>query len=221
MVLPCALPRTGLAETPASTSSQDLPQVLILGELERGAVLGDTPPLIQLGVPEIESFGVASVSELVDELAPETQSSRGRSDAQPVPLLNGRRISSWAEIGDIPSEAVERVEVFPEDLALKYGYSADQKVVNFIVQEHYRAFSADGEGDVTGTGDAAVAKGNLGLHQTHRGRAAQPRSVLRAGRDAAREPAWLRTVTAGSPFDLIGNRHGLPGREPAARLIPP
>ena len=123
------------AQAPAGASSSDLPQILVFGDLERGAVISDTPPLVQFDPPEIETFGVASASDLLAELTAETQSSRGRADAPPVLLLNGRRISSDAEIRDIPAEAIERVEVFPEDVALRYGYAADQKVVNFVVQE--------------------------------------------------------------------------------------
>jgi len=43
----------------------------------------------------------------------------------PVLLLDGRRISSDAEIRDIPAEATERVEVFPEYVARRYRHAAD------------------------------------------------------------------------------------------------
>src|SRR5580658_9533975 len=92
-VVQCALVGECWAQAPAGESSSSLPQVLVLGELEPGSVTGDTPPLIQFSPPQIQSFGVASVSDLLTELQPETQSARGRTDAQPVPLLNGRRIS--------------------------------------------------------------------------------------------------------------------------------
>jgi hypothetical protein len=46
-------------------------------------------------------------------------------------------VSSFAEIARIPTEAIERMEVFPEELALKYGYRADQKVVNIITRERF------------------------------------------------------------------------------------
>jgi hypothetical protein len=204
-LLPCARSQVCLAQASATAASPDLPQVLILGDLERGAVLGDTAPLIELSAPQIESFGVSSVSELLTELAPETASSRGRTDAPPVPLLNGRRISSWAEIGDIPTEAIERVEVFPEDLALKYGYAADQKVVNFIVREHYRALSADGEGEVASEGGAVVARGHLDyIRLTEGGRLNLDLSFEQDNRLLERQRG-LHTITAGSAFDQIGN----------------
>ncbi len=214
-----ALGRECLAQVPAGAASPDLPQVLILGDLERGAVLGDTPPLIQFTPPQIQAFGVASITDLLAELTPETQSSRGRTDAPPVPLLNGRRISSWAEIGDIPPEAIERVEVFPEDLALKYGYAADQKVVNFIVREHYRALSADGEGDVATDGGAEVAKGSLDyIRLTEGGRLNLALSIEQD--DLLLESQrGLQTTASGSPFDLIGNITA-PGAAAGAEIDP-
>jgi hypothetical protein len=60
-----------------------------------------------------------------------------------VVLLNGRRISSFAEIRDIPPEAIERVDIFPEEVALKYGYRADQRVVNFVLRRRFRAVTTE------------------------------------------------------------------------------
>jgi hypothetical protein len=35
-------------------------------------------------------------------------------------------------IRDLPTEAILRVDILPEEVSLKYGYRADQKVVNFV-----------------------------------------------------------------------------------------
>jgi hypothetical protein len=56
-----------------------------------------------------------------------------------VVLLNGKRVSSYAGDRRIPTEAIERTEVFPEELALKYGYRADQKVVNVVTFERFNS----------------------------------------------------------------------------------
>ena len=54
-------------------------------------------------------------------------------------LLNGQRISSFRELRDVPTEAIERVEILPEEVALKYGYHADQKVVNIVLRQRFRS----------------------------------------------------------------------------------
>jgi len=79
-----------------------------------GAVVGDIEPEEQLDPSDIQSYGVSTVTELLNELAPQTRSDRGRSQTAPVLLLNGRRISSLNEIQNIPTEAILRVDILPE-----------------------------------------------------------------------------------------------------------
>ncbi len=106
-----------------------------------GAVLGDIPPEETFSAADVRSFGVSSMADLLTELTPQTTSGLG---GDPVVLLNGRRISGQGEIRDIPTEAIQRVEILPEEVALKYGYSADQKVVNIVLRQRFRAQTAEG-----------------------------------------------------------------------------
>lgn len=105
-----------------------------------GAVLGDIPPEETFSPADVRSFGVSSMEDLLTELTPQTTSGLG---GDPVVLLNGRRISGRGEIRDIPTEAIARVEILPEEVALKYGYSADQKVVNIVLRQRFRASTVD------------------------------------------------------------------------------
>jgi hypothetical protein len=105
-----------------------------------GAVLGDIPPEETFSAADVRSFGVSSIDDLLTELTPQTTSGLG---GDPVVLLNGRRISGQGEIRDIPTEAIQRVEILPEEVALKYGYSADQKVVNIVLRQRFRARTVD------------------------------------------------------------------------------
>jgi hypothetical protein len=52
-------------------------------------------------------------------------------------LVNGVRISSFREIRSYPPEAIQKVEVFPEEVAQRYGYSPDQRVVNIILKRNF------------------------------------------------------------------------------------
>ena len=74
---------------------------------------------------------------LMQALAPQTGSSGGRGGGFPVMLVNGVRISSFREIRSYPPEAILKVEVFPEEVAQRYGYSPDQRVVNIILKRNY------------------------------------------------------------------------------------
>ncbi len=137
-------------------------EIVVNGQRPRGSVIGDIPPEIQLGPAEIRSYGVSSIADLLNELAPQTTSGRGTGGA-PVVLLNGRRISSFAEIQDIPTEAIARAEVLPEEVSLKYGYRADQKVVNIVLRQRFRAWTGEINDTATtaGGGNSATGIGSL------------------------------------------------------------
>jgi len=150
MLLSAALPicpamaqGTGASEE-SSTSApadelDDGEAIVITGGRMRGSVVGDIPPANILDSRDVRATGATSINELLDALAPQIGSAQGRGGEAPVLLLNGRRISGFRELRDIPTEAIERVEILPEEVALKYGYSPSQKVVNIVLRERFRS----------------------------------------------------------------------------------
>lgn len=129
------------------------------GAKQRGAVVGDIEPEQQLSAADIRSYGVSSISELIAELAPQTNAAGGK----PVVLLNGKRIASFSEIRDIPSEAIARVDILPEDVSLSYGYSPNQKVVNIVLRSRFRAVTGEVRGGIAtaGGGENGTIGANL------------------------------------------------------------
>src|SRR4030095_5025969 len=105
---------------------------------------------------DIRATGATSISELLDALAPQIGSARGRGGEAPVLLLNGRRISACRELRDIPPEAIERVDILPEEVALKYGYRADQRVVNFVLRRRFFSTVARADGTLATAGGYAA-----------------------------------------------------------------
>lgn len=123
---------------PARAASATAPgDVVVTGRRPRGSVIGDIPPERTLSAIDIRSYGAATVSELIQSLGAQVASGRGDAAADPIVLLNGRRVSSFAEIARLPTEAIERTEILPEEVALKYGYPADRKVVNVVAFERF------------------------------------------------------------------------------------
>jgi outer membrane cobalamin receptor len=129
-------------------------EIVVTGQRLRGAVDGDVPPEIQLDARDIRATGAGSVSELLDAISPQTRSGRGRGGGgdRPVVLLNGRRISGFNEIRDLPPEAIERVDVLPEEVSLRYGYRADQRVLNIVLRPRFSATTAEIEGGLATAG---------------------------------------------------------------------
>lgn len=116
----------------------DLGEIQAVSTKRRGAALGDYEPELVLDEEQLKAYGASSIQELMTLLEPVTRSSRGGS---PVFLVNGRRISGFQEIRGIPPEAIERTEILPEETALSYGYSADQRVVNFVLKADFRSLT--------------------------------------------------------------------------------
>lgn len=118
---------------PAAAQSPGQPgEIVVSGQRPRGSVIGDIPAERTFSQLDIRAYGASTIGDLLDVLGPQVASNRGRGDNAPITLLNGRRVSDFSEIARIPSEAIERMDVFPEELALQYGYRADQKVVNVV-----------------------------------------------------------------------------------------
>ncbi len=134
---PVADPAAAPEDTPVA------PEIVITGRRLFGEVDTDLPVEQELDAADVASYGASSIGELLTALAPETGSARGRGDGQPVVLINGQRVSGFRELADLPPEAIERVQIFPEELALQYGYRPDQRVINFILKPNYRSLALE------------------------------------------------------------------------------
>jgi iron complex outermembrane recepter protein len=198
-----------VAPDPIDVAEQDMADdgdtIVVTAVRMRGAVLGDIPPEIQLDEEDIRAYGAGSIAELLEALSPQTSSVRGRGGERPVILLNGRRISGFSEIRNLPPEAIERVDIMPEEVALRYGYRADQRVVNFVLKQNFQAVTTEVQYGMATAGGRGSYGADLGIVQ-----------IQGAGRwnidfEYRQELALFedeRDLIQGArpqPFDLIGN----------------
>lgn len=119
--------------------------IVVIATRIAGQVETDIPPIMTLDADDITAYGSSSIGELLEAISPQTGSGRGRGGGHPVILLNGQRISSFRQLRDIPPEAIRRMEVLPEEVALRFGYAPDQRVVNFILKDSYSTVQVAGE----------------------------------------------------------------------------
>ncbi|WP_265569477.1 TonB-dependent receptor plug domain-containing protein [Sphingomicrobium nitratireducens] len=118
----------------------------IIVEAPRGSVPGQIEPEYVLDARDVMATGATSIEELLDALSPQIGSVRGGGGGRPVILIEGRRVSGWRELRDLPPEAIERVDILPEEVALQYGYKPDQRVVNFVLRERFNSTTLQLEG---------------------------------------------------------------------------
>ena len=158
---PAEAPPPAADESLAEYEEDDSDTIVVVGAKPRGSVIGDIPPENVLTPADVRATGATDVTELLDALAPQIGSARGRGGERPIMLLNGQRISSFRELRDLPTEAISRVEVLPEEVALKYGYRADQRVVNIVLRERFRSTVARVEGSASTEGGYGAGEAEL------------------------------------------------------------
>jgi hypothetical protein len=166
---PAFAQETATGATSAAQPIDELPQdevdneeIVVQGQKPRGSVVGDIPPENVLNQRDIRATGAASISELLDSVASQTGSARGRGTGRPIVLLNGQRISGFREIRDLPPEAIERMEILPEEVALKYGYAADQRVVNIVLRRRFNSTNVELRGRAATDGGYVSGQGEAG-----------------------------------------------------------
>jgi hypothetical protein len=184
--------------------------VVVTGKAPRGSAIGDIAPVNVLRSRDVKATGATSFDELLEAIAPQIGAARQSGAARPLVLLNGRRVSSYRELRDIPIEAVSRVDILPEEVALKYGYPPDQKVVNVVLQNHFgetvaqvAANTASQEGFSGGSGDLT----RIVLGPTQR-----TTVNLHAGSD---------DILRGSQRNLVQQQYEASGSGAMGLLIPP
>lgn len=151
--------------TPAPTSSGTIDvdgSIVVRADRIRGQVDTAQPPIAVLDEADIASYGANSLSDLIDQLATETSSGRGRG-GRPVFLVNGQRVSSFREMRNYPPEAVKKIEILPEEVALRFGYPADQRVINIILKDDFASRRAEAELGGPSAGGSTTAEGEVSL----------------------------------------------------------
>lgn len=204
-------PAGSLPET-ADYEAEDDEDIVVVGRRPPGSVVGDIPPEDTFDARDVRATGATDVSELLEALTPQIGSARGRAGDRPILLLNGQRISGFREIRDIPTEAIQRVEILPEEVALKYGYRVDQRVVNIVLRRRFRSTAVRTEarvptkgGSLSGLGDVTrLMIGKNGRTQFNL-RAEGTSALTEAERDIRFEPSEGQADDR-SARTLIGSR---------------
>jgi hypothetical protein len=215
------------APAPAAQLSADESdeEIVVKGKAPRGSAVGDIPPVNVLHSRDVKATGATSFDELLEAISPQIGAARQSGAARPLVLLNGRRVSSYRELRDIPIEAVSRVDILPEEVALKYGFPPDQKVVNVVLQNHFGETVAQvaantaaqdgfsgGSGDVTRIVLSPTQRSTFNLH-------AGSQDILRGSQRSLVQQQYESNGTGATGL-LIPPEVGLHGTATVSRELP-
>lgn len=146
------LPAFAQAEDQEIEAEQSNEDIIVTADRIRGSVISELPPVAVLSEADIASYGAASIQELLTALGPQTGSARGRGSGPPIVLINAQRVSGFRELRNIPPEAIVRVEILPEEVALQFGFQPDQRVINFILKDNFTSIDINGGAGLSTSG---------------------------------------------------------------------
>jgi hypothetical protein len=197
------------ASQPAATE-QDDEEIVVKGKPPRGSVVGDITPEIILRSRDVKATGASTFDELLEAIAPDIGLARGSGSPRPLVLLNGRRVSSYRALRDVPIEAVSRVDILPPEVALKYGYPPDQKVVNVVLQNRFAE-------------TVALAAANTASHDGYTGGGGDITRILLTPRQRTTLNLHAGTddILRGSQRSLVEQQYESVGTGATGLLIPP
>lgn len=129
----------GMAQTQPASPQSAIPQSYrddIVITARRDAA---DDPETELGEQDIARYGANTIADLLHDIGPLID---GTGKA-PIVLVNGKRIGGASGITGFPPEALARLAILPPDAAAKYGYPADQRVVNLVLKNKFASLEGE------------------------------------------------------------------------------
>lgn len=166
----------------------------------------DIQPERELDPDAIESYGVSTVDELLNEV----QEELGAEDELPLIFVNGKQINDISEIGALPVEAVRSLQVLPRGSAVRAGGSPGQRVISINLKRNVQSATVTAAHKVSTDGNWNADRGELILTKVHGQtraniafRARDESSLLESQRGIIQPQPFF-------PFALSGNIIGFP-----------
>ena len=162
-------------------AQENLGEIVVTGSRIRSANLESTTPVTQVTAADVVTQGVTRIEDLVNQLpqafaaqnvtvsngatGTATLNLRGLGSPRTLVLVDGRRMpyggvtNSAADINQIPTQMIERVDILTGGASAVYGSDAVAGVVNFIMKKDFEGVEITSqynfywhENDYTGPG---------------------------------------------------------------------
>ena len=203
-----AVAATGIA-APA-LAQENLGEIVVTGSRIRSANLESTTPVTQVTAADVVTQGVTRIEDLVNQLpqafaaqnvtvangatGTATLNLRGLGSPRTLVLIDGRRMpyggvtNSAADINQIPTQMIERVDILTGGASAIYGSDAVAGVVNFIMKKDFEGVEVTSqynfywhENDYGGPGDVKLRDTIEALNGTNPAQFALPDDTVTDG----------------------------------------
>jgi iron complex outermembrane receptor protein len=184
-------PKTTSATSGAATTEEPrtLDRLIVTGSNIPTVDAETASPVQIITRMEIERSGKATVADYLQTLTADGQGSipktfgngfasggtaislRGLGASATLILVNGRRMASFGladdgqrlftDLGTIPLEIIERIEVLKDGASAIYGSDAIAGVVNIILRKEFTGAVVKGSYGISGDGDGELRKGSI------------------------------------------------------------
>jgi iron complex outermembrane recepter protein len=150
-----------------SAGATELETIVVTGSRIKQANLESSSPVTQVTAADIEAQGVTRIEDLINQLpqafaaqnatvangasGTATVNLRGLGSSRTLVLVDGRRMpyggvsQSAADLNQIPSQLIERVEILTGGASAIYGSDAIAGVVNFITKKNFEGVEVSGQ----------------------------------------------------------------------------
>lgn len=179
---------------PAFAADSTIQEVVVTGSRIAQPNLQTTSPVTQVTAEDVAVQGVTRIEDLVNQLpqafaaqnatvangatGTATVNLRGLGSQRTLVLIDGRRMpyggvdNSAADLNQIPTAMVERVEVLTGGASAVYGSDAVAGVVNFIMKKDFEGIQIDAQYNLYQHNNDFGGPGAVGLRDVIAGRSA-------------------------------------------------
>ncbi len=180
----------GAQEADTGAEATTLDRIEVTGSRIRGADMETQQPVITIGREEIEQQGKTSVADILQNLTSAGSPAISRADAlssgenvggyyvdlrnlgatRTLILVNGKRLGAttggYQDLSQIPTSAIERIDILKDGASAIYGSDAIAGVVNVITRKRFDGAEAEARIGQYDEGDGQVEQYSFTMGST-------------------------------------------------------
>src|SRR5579859_1338672 len=178
-----------MGQTAATAPAPELQEIIVTGSLIKRTDIETPSPVQVINAEELKQSGYTTIAQVLSNITANGQgtlsqgfsgafaagaqgvSLRGLNTSATLVLIDGHRVApnpqfddgqrSFVDIGNIPFDTIERVEVLKDGASAQYGSDAIAGVVNIILKKNVTGTTINAEGGSATEGGGTTAHASI------------------------------------------------------------